>query len=153
MNKRLIVIFIAVIALAGFAFGVKRYFPSFLSDKGESGLENKSQGKSENLPASSQEESLGDLQVKEVVLEASEFKYDLQEINLKRGEKVRFTLKNVGKMSHDFVIDEFGVRTKIINGGETDTIEFVPEKTGNFEFYCSVGNHRQLGMMGKVVVE
>lgn len=153
MNKHLIAISVVVIALAGFVFGIKRYLPSLLSDQTKSSLENEIQDKQENLPVVSQEESLKDLQAEEIVLEASEFKYNLQEINLKRGEKVKLTLKNVGKMPHDFVIDELGVRTKLINGGETDTIEFIPEKTGNFEFYCSVGNHRQLGMMGKVVVE
>lgn len=153
MNKYFIAIFITIIVLAGVAFGAKGYLLSLLSDQTKSSLENEIQDKQENLPVVSQEESLKDLQAEEIVLEASEFKYNLQEINLKRGEKVKLTLKNVGKMPHDFVIDELGVRTKLINGGETDTIEFIPEKTGNFEFYCSVGNHRQLGMMGKVVVE
>lgn len=153
MNKYLIAIFVAIIALSGVAFGIKRYFPSLLSDQTESISENENQDKQENLTVVSQEESLEDLQVKEIVLEASEFKYDLQEINLKKGEKVILTLKNVGRMPHDFVVDELGVRTKVINKGETDKIEFIPERTGNFEFYCSVGNHRQLGMSGKVVVE
>ena len=40
-----------------------------------------------------------------------------------------------------------------INGGETDSIEFVADKVGTFEYYCSVGQHRSMGMVGKLTVE
>lgn len=46
-----------------------------------------------------------------------------------------------------------GVKTKVINGGETDTVEFTPDKAGSFEYYCSVGKHRAMGMKGTVTVE
>jgi uncharacterized cupredoxin-like copper-binding protein len=32
-------------------------------------------------------------------------------------------------------------------------VQFVADKTGTFEFYCSVGNHRQMGMVGTLVVQ
>ena len=56
---------------------------------------------------------------------------------------------------HDWVIDEFSARAKQIQAGETDTVEFVANKKGTFEYYCSVGNgfHRQQGMVGKLIVE
>lgn len=90
---------------------------------------------------------------KEVVIEASEFKFSPVTLTFKKGETVKLVLNNIGKMPHDFVVDELGVRTKKIVGGDSDTIEFTPEKTGVFEYYCSVGQHRQNGMVGKVTVE
>lgn len=82
-----------------------------------------------------------------------EFGFSPEEIKVKKGDKVRVVFKNTGKMTHNFVVDEFGVSTQIIAGGAQDTVEFVADTAGTFEFYCSVGNHRALGMVGKLIVE
>lgn len=42
---------------------------------------------------------------------------------------------------------------KIIEGGQEDVIEFTPDKAGSFEYYCSVGKHREMGMKGMLTVE
>ncbi len=91
--------------------------------------------------------------MKEITVEGFEFKFAPATLTFKKGETVKLTLKNTGKMPHDFVIDELGVKTKVINGGETDTVEFTPDKAGSFEYYCSVGKHRAMGMKGTVTVE
>ncbi|MCI0565693.1 plastocyanin/azurin family copper-binding protein [bacterium] len=54
---------------------------------------------------------------------------------------------------HDWKIDEFNAATKKNHSDETDAIEFVADKTGTFEYYCSVGDHRTRGMKGILVVE
>ena len=54
---------------------------------------------------------------------------------------------------HDFMIDEFEVATNQIGDGEEEEMEFVADKIGTFEYYCSVGNHRAQGMKGKLIVE
>ena len=54
---------------------------------------------------------------------------------------------------HNFTVDEFNARTRQINAGETDTIQFTADKAGTFEYYCNVGNHREMGMVGKLIVE
>ena len=90
---------------------------------------------------------------KEVVVEGTEFKFIPATLTLKKGEKVRLVFKNIGKMTHDWVVDELGVRTKVISGGDEDVVEFTPEQTGTFEYYCSVGKHREMGMKGALTVE
>jgi len=35
----------------------------------------------------------------------------------------------------------------------TTSVEFVADQEGAFEYYCSVGNHRQQGMKGTLIVE
>jgi len=87
-----------------------------------------------------------------ITVEGGEFYFKPNEIRVKQGEKVTITLKNAGKMSHDFVLDEFNVRSETINEGTT-TVEFTPDKKGTFEFYCSVGSHRKMGMKGNLIVE
>lgn len=79
------------------------------------------------------------------------YKFSMTEIKVKKGDRVRIVLKNEGGL-HDWVVDEFNARTKQLKVGETDTIEFVADKVGTFEYYCSVMQHRQMGMVGKLIV-
>ena len=90
-----------------------------------------------------------------ITLDSFMFGYSLPEITVKAGETLTIKLTNSGG-THDWVIDELGVRTKQIKKGETDQVTFtVPASaTGQtFTYYCSVANHRQLGMEGKLVVK
>jgi plastocyanin len=80
------------------------------------------------------------------------FYFDPEEIRVTEGDTVKIVFTNEGG-THDWVIDEFNARTKIIKTGETDEIEFVADQAGNFEYYCSVGDHRERGMVGTLVVE
>ena len=89
----------------------------------------------------------------EITIEGGEFKFTPSEISVKKGEKVKLTFKNAGKFSHDYVIADLNVSTKRIQPGEQDTIEFTPDKTGVFQFICSVGNHEEQGMVGTLIVE
>src|SRR3989344_7157827 len=79
--------------------------------------------------------------VKEFTVEGSPFKFVPNVIKVKKGDTVRVTFKNVTG-NHDFVIDEFEVQTNQIGEGEEEEVEFVADKVGTFEYYCSVGNHR-----------
>ena len=87
-----------------------------------------------------------------VTLEAKNFTFGKDEIRVKKGDTVKVTINN-SQGTHDFVIDEFGVSSGIIPTGSSKTVEFVADKAGSFEYYCSVGNHRQLGMKGTLIVE
>lgn len=93
-------------------------------------------------------EAMMDAEVVEFTVEGSEFKFTPKVLNVKAGDKVRIIFKNKGKMMHDFRLDEFNAATKVISGGQEETIEFVAERIGTFEFYCSVNTHRQMGMVG-----
>lgn len=90
---------------------------------------------------------------KTFALTATNFKFSLAEIHVKKGDTVRVTLTNNSTMPHDFRVDEFNAATKTIENGQQDTVEFVASKTGRFEYYCSVGNHRAMGMKGTLIVE
>lgn len=90
--------------------------------------------------------------VKEVLVDANEFKFIPDTLTLKKGQKVKLILKNSGKMTHDWVVDELDLRTKVITGGTETSIEFTPTKTGTFEYYCSIGKHRENGMVGTLTV-
>ncbi len=101
-------------------------------------------------PTSTQKSSDTDIRV--INVKGSPFKFEPSEIRVKKGETVTIVFTNEKGM-HDWVVDEFNARTKVINGGETDTVQLTPDKAGTFEFYCSVGNHRAMGMKGNLIVE
>lgn len=80
------------------------------------------------------------------------FSFSPKEMRVKKGDKVKIIFTNAEGF-HDFVIDEFNVRTAKISSGKSETIEFTANKAGTFEYYCSVGNHRAMGMKGSLIVE
>ena len=90
--------------------------------------------------------------VKTITIEAGSFYYKPAEIRLKEGDKVKIEIKSVDMM-HNFNIDELNVKSPLVKAGETSSVEFTADKTGEFEYYCSVGQHRKLGQVGKLVVE
>lgn len=80
------------------------------------------------------------------------FSYTPSEITVNKGDTVVIIFKNESG-THDWKIDEFNAATKIIKGGQEETIQFVADKVGTFEYYCSVGNHREMGMKGNLIVK
>lgn len=89
--------------------------------------------------------------VKEFTVTGSSYLFDPATITVNKGDKVKITFKNSGGM-HDWKIDELGLATKKIKTGEEEVLEFVADKVGTFEYYCSVGEHRAKGMKGTLVV-
>jgi VCBS repeat-containing protein len=89
---------------------------------------------------------------KEFTVNASNFTFDIKELKVKKGDTVKLTLNNKEGF-HDWRLDEFNANTKVLKAGETETITFVVNKTGTFEYYCSVGQHRAMGMKGNLIVE
>lgn len=73
-------------------------------------------------------------------------------LHAKKGDTIKIIFTNAGGM-HNFVLDEFNVAIDPIQTGATSTVEFVASKTGTFEFYCSVGQHRKMGQKGTLIVE
>lgn len=98
------------------------------------------------------------------------FNHDLVEV--KRGEQIRFVLKNEGELEHEFVL-----ATPKENDKHAELMQKFPDmehddpnakrmatkksgellwqftKAGTFEFACLIPGHREAGMHGKVVVK
>ncbi len=110
----------------------------------EGGVEEVSTADAPDAPVTSE--------TKEFVVTGTNFEFSVKEMRVSKGDRVRIVFRNAGGV-HDWTIDEFGAATQVIQAGQEEVIEFVADKTGVFEYYCSVGNHRQLGMRGKLIVE
>jgi plastocyanin len=91
-------------------------------------------------------------ETKTFTVSAANFSFDIKEMKVKKGDTVKIDFKN-NEGFHDWVIDDFSARTKQLQAGGTESISFTADKTGTFEYYCSVGQHRKFGMVGKLIVE
>jgi uncharacterized cupredoxin-like copper-binding protein len=93
-------------------------------------------------------------------------------IEIKRGEQIRFKLRNVGELEHEFVLatTEENVKhakemeknpemehddpnAKRVKPKKTDEIVWRFTKRGSFEYGCLIPGHREAGMTGTIVVK
>ena len=88
----------------------------------------------------------------EVTMEAGNYYFSPKNITAKKGDTIKITLTAKGMM-HDFTLDEFDVSSGMVDPGESRSFSFTADKTGTFEYYCSVGSHRQSGQVGTLTVE
>ena len=81
------------------------------------------------------------------------FAFDVEEMRVKQGDTVTVNFTSESGF-HDWVVDEFDAATAQVKDGEgTTSVTFVADQTGEFEYYCSVGQHRAQGMIGTLIVE
>ena len=87
-------------------------------------------------------------------------------VNAKVGDRIIFNVLNAGKSFHAFGVtlnDEgFGgilggtavaAANNPLKPGEGGTSEFIPGEPGTYYYICSVPGHRELGMVGTIIVE
>ena len=90
--------------------------------------------------------------VREVSITARQFSFEPSTIRIKRGERVRINLAAID-VSHGIAIPEFGLNITASQGGDVSG-EFTADKTGTFDFFCSVfcgSGHTD--MKGQLIVE
>lgn len=93
------------------------------------------------------------IEVQKITVTGSEFAFSPSDITLKKGQPAQITFKNGGTLPHNLTIADLNVKTKTIQPGEQDTIQFTPEKTGQFSFMCTVPGHADKGMKGTLTVQ
>jgi uncharacterized cupredoxin-like copper-binding protein len=101
-----------------------------------------------------------------------EMAYEPNRIKVKRGEQIRFVIKNDGALKHEFMLatvkenaehgklmerfpsmEHDDPNGKTIEAGESAEMLWKFTKAGTFEFACLIPGHHQAGMHGLVVVE
>ncbi len=90
--------------------------------------------------------------LREFTLDMTDYSFGAEEIRVRKGDTVRITLNNVSGF-HNFVINEFSIKSSEIKEGNSEVIEFVADKVGTFEYYCGIGDHRLQGMRGKLIID
>lgn len=109
---------------------------------------------------------------REIVVEMGDRYYKPKGIEVKRGEQVRFVIRNDGHEDHEFLLDttaanlkhaEMMKRNPGMEHAEPNGIQLAPSKSGEiiwkfskagtFEFSCLIEGHREDGMTGTIVVK
>lgn len=102
----------------------------------------------------------------------NEMDYTPAKIEVKRGEQIRFVLRNVGKEDHEFLLatpqenlahaeqmkkhphmEHDEPNAARLAPGKTAEILWKFSKRGTFEYSCLIPDHRDYGMVGQVNVK
>ena len=108
--------------------------------------------KTKPTPTATQEITRSQGEAVEVQVLAGEYYFSPPSLKINKGDTLKITLKNVGKIPHNLVFEEQNIATRTIQRGESDTIEFTATASGQSKFYCGIANHRALGMEGDLEV-
>lgn len=141
---------IAVLALGGWLFVNNAPAPQILQENPSTGTEAASSAPEASArPAENERPAAA---MKEFTVTGKNYSFDPSTISVQKGDRIKIIFRSAENF-HDFRLDEFGAATKRISAGQEDTAEFTADKAGAFEYYCSVGNHRAMGMKGTLTVE
>jgi len=94
----------------------------------------------------------GEIQTVTVDIIGRNFNFDVTEIRVNVGDTVIINFES-DEGFHDWVVDEFNAATGRVLSGQTTEVTFVADTAGTYQYYCSVGQHRALGMVGMLIVE
>jgi plastocyanin len=82
-----------------------------------------------------------------------EYSFDPSRVTVERAGPLRITLRNEGELAHDLRVRQ-GDRdlggTPVFQDGSRSATVRLP--AGSYTFYCSVGDHEELGMKGTLRV-
>ncbi len=95
----------------------------------------------------------GTAEAESVTVTAVDFEFRVDEDSFTAGA-YEITLVNEGDSTHDLVVERDGqevAAADAIDPGQTATLQVTLEP-GEYVFYCSVGNHRAMGMEVTVTV-
>jgi uncharacterized cupredoxin-like copper-binding protein len=98
--------------------------------------------------------------------------YQPSEVEVKRGEQIKFVIANLGLLAHEFILassadnlkhaalmkkypemDHDDPNGKTVQPGAKTEIIWRFTKIGTFEFSCLIPGHREAGMVGTVTVK
>jgi plastocyanin len=85
-----------------------------------------------------------------ISMKVGDFFFDPSSISAKPGEQLTIVFSGMSG-HHVFTMDELQISEPIVDGGSIAIT--APQTKGRYTYYCSVGPHRTLGMVGTLVVE
>jgi nitrite reductase (NO-forming) len=87
-----------------------------------------------------------------IIVEAIDIEYSVTEIKVPADTDTTITLVNKGVLEHDLVIESLKLATALLKPGEEGSI-VVNAPAGEYEYWCTVAGHKELGMLGKLIAE
>ncbi|CAN0413773.1 unnamed protein product, partial [Phaeothamnion confervicola] len=84
-------------------------------------------------------------------IDTVDINFEPKELTIAADTDVKITVTNKGVLQHDFHVDQLDITSKLLNGGETDTVT-INAKPGTYQFWCTVPGHKEAGMTGTLTV-
>jgi plastocyanin len=92
---------------------------------------------------------------KTIDVSETDFKLDPANPTVSKLGVVEIKATNDGQTTHSLEVEGPGEEQELeseLQPGESGTLEVDLGKAGRYEWYCPIGNHRELGMEGEIVV-
>jgi plastocyanin len=92
--------------------------------------------------------------IETVTISATDFKFDPASVELDKPAVYTFRLVNDGDAPHALEIEGAGIEeeTEEVAPGSSAELTVELEEGGEYELYCPIGNHRELGMEGTLTL-
>ncbi|HEU0164141.1 MAG TPA: PQQ-binding-like beta-propeller repeat protein, partial [Thermomicrobiales bacterium] len=87
-----------------------------------------------------------------LIVEMGDLYFKPRAIAIPANNDVKITLRNVGALQHDFVIDSPAVDSGMVASGTSGQV-VLNLPAGTYTFYCSVEGHADAGMVGTITAE
>ena len=89
------------------------------------------------------------------IIEGKEYSFNPSRIEIEGGKRVRLVFQNRGTVPHNLEVECPGLpeyKTRTINPGQEDYVEFNVPSSGVCEFYCDLPGHKDKGMKGEIII-
>jgi nitrite reductase (NO-forming) len=86
------------------------------------------------------------------VIDMVDIAFQPTQITIAANTDVVLQLTNKGALTHNFTIDELNISSGDVTGGGSVSVT-INAKPGTYQFYCSVPGHKDLGMIGTLIVQ
>ncbi|WP_373892942.1 plastocyanin/azurin family copper-binding protein [Virgibacillus natechei] len=109
------------------------------------------------------------MNTKNLVIQADEFSFSPNQVDLSAGETIKITLDNIGEVEHD--LEVIGMEAEVeemssshdhhqedsqihihSNSGEKQEISFTPLNPGRYRYICTIPGHAESGMTGMIEI-
>ena len=93
--------------------------------------------------------------VRTVSVSETDFAIAPKDLDVKTGTTVTFEVRNHGATDHNLEIEGPEGEVELdedLSPGDAGTLEATFSRPGTYEWYCPVGNHREMGMEGTITV-
>jgi nitrite reductase (NO-forming) len=90
-------------------------------------------------------------ETKQITLLAEDIEWSSDLIEAEAGQMIELTITNTGALDHDFVIEELDLDILLVSG-QSETVTFVVNEAGTYEYICNIPGHQDAGMVGELVI-
>ncbi|MBK6857617.1 MAG: cupredoxin domain-containing protein [Microthrixaceae bacterium] len=85
-----------------------------------------------------------------VAVALSEFAISPSTVTVPKGGSINVT--NNGSVAHNVGVTDTALKTRDLNGGESDTLDLSELDPGTYELYCAISGHKEAGMTATLII-